>query len=94
MSAPFPGCSSASVPTVGRRLGLCFFAAKSWISGDDHALVCACSGDRVVRHNAVRNVVFQAAFEASCVDPVHEKPSPPAPEVHRGSGLVTRPGTA
>ena len=30
----------------------------------DHALTCICNGDRTVRHNVVRDVVFEAAVEA------------------------------
>jgi hypothetical protein len=31
----------------------------------DHALTCSCNGDRTVRHNSVRNVVFEEATEAN-----------------------------
>lgn len=30
----------------------------------DHALVCCCKGDRNVRHNAIRDVIFQEAVKA------------------------------
>ena len=34
----------------------------------DHALACCCGGDRVIRHNAIRDVLFAAAslFMTSC----------------------------
>ena len=38
----------------------------------DHALTCSCGGDRTVRHNALRNVVFEEAT-ASGLGPEREK---------------------
>ena len=38
----------------------------------DHALVCSCKGDRVVRHNAIRNVFYEEAGQAS-LRPEREK---------------------
>ena len=38
----------------------------------DHCLVCSCHGDRTVRHNSVRNVVFEEASEAA-LRPEREK---------------------
>ena len=38
----------------------------------DHALICACGGDRTVRHNALRNVCFEDARLAS-LRPEREK---------------------
>ena len=49
----------------------------------DHALVCGCGGDRTVRHNAIRNICYQAGVEAG-LRPEREKanllrgPSPDA----------------
>ena len=28
----------------------------------DHALTCACKGDRTTRHNKLRNIVYEEAF--------------------------------
>ena len=41
----------------------------------DHALSCCCGGDRVLRHNAVRNVVYSAVAEFTSVSPELEKPA-------------------
>ena len=38
----------------------------------DHALTCSCNGDRTVRHNAIRNVCYEEAVEAS-LRPEREK---------------------
>ena len=38
----------------------------------DHALVCYCNGDRTVRHNALRNIVFCEASRAN-MQPEKEK---------------------
>jgi hypothetical protein len=38
----------------------------------DHALVCPCNGDRTVRHNALRNVVYEDAARA-CLGAEREK---------------------
>ena len=60
----------------------------------DHASVCACGGDRTIRHNAVRDIVFQEAAGAS-LRPEREKAGllphrplsddmpPPAPSARR-----------
>ena len=40
----------------------------------DHALVCGCGGDRVTRHNLVRDVVHSAANDKACLGAVLEKP--------------------
>ena len=48
----------------------------------DHALTCCCGGDRVLRHNAVRNVVCSAVAEFTSVSPELKKPGlllPPRP---------------
>ena len=52
----------------------------------DHALVCACNGDRTIRHNCLRNVVYEEAV-AGGMSPTKEKagllPSrPPQDGVH------------
>ena len=56
----FNGCGSC--PCCGEMM-------DRW---GDHSLVCSCNGDRTIRHNAVRDVVFQAALEAG-VRPQREK---------------------
>ena len=48
----------------------------------DHALVCACSGDRTIRHNAVRNIVFAESMAGGL-----------RPEKEKGGLLPDRPGT-
>ena len=50
---------------------LCGQVMDQWC---DHALVCGCSGDRVTRHNLVRDVVHSAANDTACVGVVLEKP--------------------
>ena len=47
----------------------------------DHALACCCGGDRVLRHNAIRDVVCSAVAEFTTVSPELEKPGllPPPP---------------
>ena len=40
----------------------------------DHALVCGCGGDRVTRHNLVRDVVHSAANDKESLGAVLEKP--------------------
>ena len=48
----------------------------------DHAICCSGGGDRVLRHNAVRNVVCSAVAEFTSVTPELEKPGlllPPEP---------------
>ena len=43
-------------------------------SRGDHALVCGCGGDRVTRHNLVRDVVHSAANDRASLGAVLEKP--------------------
>lgn len=38
----------------------------------DHALVCGCGGDRTIKHNAIRDLVFNAA-RAAMQNPDKEK---------------------
>ena len=38
----------------------------------DHALVCACNGDRTIRHNCLRNVVYEEALMGG-MSPTKEK---------------------
>ena len=42
------------------------------LSWGDHALVCPCRGDRTVRHNVIRDLVYQEARDAGCA-PEKEK---------------------
>ena len=44
----------------------------------DHALCCGGGGDRVLRHNAVRNIVCSAVAEFTSVSPELEKTRPAA----------------
>ena len=56
----------------GRRLRVRIFDAGTFSVScggcvdtfGDHALVCPCKGDRTVRHNVVRNLVFGKAAAA------------------------------
>ena len=48
----------------------------------DHALSCSCGGDKILRHNAIRDVVCSAVSEFTSVSPDVEKPGlllPPRP---------------
>jgi hypothetical protein len=65
---------------VARRLRLKIMHEEDWcpccaeimdIYGD-HALVCACKGDRTVRHNKVRNIVWEETQKAG-METVKEK---------------------
>ena len=57
--------------TLARRLrlpiqpqdGVCPRCGGHMDKFGDHALTCACSGDRMRRHNALRNIVHSAAAE-------------------------------
>ena len=44
--------------------GMCGEVLDCWA---DHALSCCCGGDRVLRHNAIRNVVRSAVAEFSSI---------------------------
>ena len=49
----------------------------------DHALSCLCGGDRVGRHNAVRDVFHNIARDSCSLTPIKEKPGllpPRAPD--------------
>ena len=50
---------------------LCGQVMDKW---GDHALVCSCGGDRVVRHNMVRDVVHSAANLQAGLGAILEKP--------------------
>ena len=52
----------------------------------DHARVCPCGGDRVKRHNQLRNILAGRA-RAAGLQPEVEKPNllPPRPELHGGT---------
>ena len=60
------------VVALRRRLRMAVFSAESYcpLCGDimdiwgDHCLSCPCAGDRVVRHNAVRDVIYNDCREA------------------------------
>ena len=60
----------------------------------DHALVCACNGDRTIRHNCLRNVVYEEALVGG-MSPTKEKagllPSRPAQDgIHTDSSSNNR----
>ncbi len=59
----------------------------------DHALVCQCNGDRTLRHNALRNLVYQVAALAGLM-PEKEKVGllPPRPDAESIRGEVVRNG--
>ena len=50
---------------------LCGQVMDKW---GDHALVCSCGGDRVIRHNLVRDVVHSAANDRAGLGAILEKP--------------------
>ena len=50
---------------------LCGQVMDKW---GDHALVCSCGGDRVVRHNMIRDVVHSAANHKAGLGAILEKP--------------------
>ena len=59
--------------------GMCGEVLDRW---GDHALACCCGGDRVLRHNAIRDVVCSAVTEFTTISPELEKPGlllPPRP---------------
>ena len=57
---------------------LCGEVSDRW---GNHALSCGCGGDKILRHNAVRDVVCSAVSEFTSVSPELEKPGllPPDP---------------
>ena len=66
--------------------GLCGEVLDMW---GDHAICCSGGGDRVLHHNAVRNVVCSAVSEFTSVSPELEKPGlllPPQPPDPDDSG--------
>lgn len=50
---------------VQEQDGFCPLFGGTMDSYGDHALVCPCDGDRTVRHNALRNVVFADASKGN-----------------------------
>ena len=59
----------------------------------DHALSCGCGGDKILRHNAVRDVVCSAVSEFTSVSPELEKPGlllPPRPPSDPTPAFVSR----
>ena len=59
--------------------GMCGEVLDRW---GDYALACCCGGDRVLRHNTIRDVVCSAVAEFTTVSPELEKPGlllPPRP---------------
>ena len=83
-----PSCVDSHVPSSFLRVALqrrlrmqlwdhdsaCSMCAEVLDRWGDHALSCCCGGDRVLRHNAVRNVVCSAVAEFTSVSPELEKP--------------------
>ena len=91
-----PSCVDSHVPSplfrvaLQRRLRMALWDHDSAYSmcGEvldrwgDHALSCCGGGDRVLRHNAIRDVVCSAVAEFTSVSPELEKPGlvlPPRP---------------
>jgi len=84
------------------RLRMPVYAAETFCpcSGEgtdrfgDHALVCPCQGDRTVRHNALRNLVYKDAVDAG-MRPEREKagllPARPAEDGIKAGGDQRRP---
>ena len=52
----------------------CSLCGQTMDRWGDHALVCSCGGDRVTRHNMIRDVVHSAANDVACLGAVLEKP--------------------
>ena len=80
------------VPALKYRLGLPIYSSEGPCPAcsapsdcyGDHALGCAKRGDRIARHNQLRDVVFEAAASAS-LGPARE-------EAHLLPGTAARPG--
>lgn len=95
-------CSSLFKTTLKRRLRVpisdhdffCPCCGEVMDRFGDHALVCACKGSRTVRHNAVRNVVYEEALAAG-IRAQKEKtgllPSRPAEDGIQGDQGARRP---
>ena len=69
----------------------CPMCGSTMDSYGDHALTCPCNGERTVRHNAVRNVVYTEALQGN-MSPEREKAGllparPPQDALERPSGL-------
>ena len=66
-------CSGLRMPIwdCDAACGLCGEVLDRWC---DHALCCGGRGDRVIRHNAVRNTVCSAVSEFTSISPELEKP--------------------
>ena len=60
----------------------------------DHALVCPCRGDRTVRHNAFRDLIFSEAACAGCAPEKEKQGLLPGRSLDDGapSRSDTRPG--
>ena len=52
--------------------GVCMCCGEAMDRYGDHALTCCCHGDRTLRHNAVRDVLYEEAANAS-LKPEREK---------------------
>ena len=60
----------------------------------DHALVCACKGDRTVRHNRMRNMVFEEAIRGAMAvekEKANLLPGRPTDDGLRTEGEARRP---
>ena len=57
--------------TQDTNCSLCGQVMDKW---GDHALVCSCGGDRVIRHNMIRDVVHSAANNKAGLGAILEKP--------------------
>ena len=84
--------STEFIPLIKYRLGIpiyrsegpCPACQKPSDCMGDHALGCARTGDRIARHNILRDVLFEAASSAA-LGPIREEP-------HLLPGTAARPG--
>ena len=69
---------------------LCGQVLDKW---GDHALACGCGGDRISRHNLIRDVVHSAANDRANLATVLEKPEdrPPDPDPPHPTNISRRP---
>ena len=70
---PSPLFNACACP-FGPRTPTAHSVAKSWTDGEIMLLVCSCGGDRVIRHNLIRDVVHSAANDSAGLGAILEKP--------------------
>jgi hypothetical protein len=76
------------------RDGFCPCCAGVMDRWGDHAITCACGGDRTIRHNAIRDICFDEAANGG-LRPEREKAGliPPRPEADDLPASVLAPGS-